>query len=115
MTLLIGESTAQQSVPVATAAAVAAEICGGDPAAVVGLGQLVDAEGAGRTVCANVAIVQNSGPPVPATPAEATVESQAPAVPGGEQEEAEPDGGDEAPTPPVPGEGESDIPFNAGE
>ncbi|MCV7150414.1 hypothetical protein [Mycolicibacterium pyrenivorans] len=109
VTVLVGGSTTQDSVPVEEAAAAAAGACGSDPAAAVGLAQLADVEGAAQTVCPDVLIVQNTTEPVQA-PADGAVESEAPAVPGGEEAAPEEEGSQ---APAVPGEGEADIPFNA--
>ena len=108
VTVLVGGSTAHDSVPVEEAAAAAAGACGSDPAAAIGLAQLADAEGAAQTVCQDVLIVQNTSEPVQA-PAGGAVESEAPAVPGEEAPAAEEEGSQ---LPAVPGEGEADIPFN---
>jgi hypothetical protein len=108
VTVLVGGSTAQDAVPVEAAGAAAAQVCGGDPAAVAGLAQQVDAEGTERSVCPDVLIVQNVSLPA-AAPAEQEVETAAPAVPGGEAPAEAPEG---SVPPAVPGEGEADIPFN---
>ena len=100
VTVLVGGSTAQDSVPVQDAAAEAAGACGSDPAAAVGLAQLADVEGAAQTVCPEVLIVQNASETVQA-PADSTVESEVPPIPG-EEAPAEPVEGSEAPA--VPGE-----------
>ncbi|MDZ4265031.1 MAG: hypothetical protein U1D00_04880 [Mycobacterium sp.] len=81
VTVLVDGSTAQDSVSLEDAAAAAAEVCAGDPAAILGLAQLADADGASQTVCANVSIIQNSTVPVQSVPSE-TVEPETPAVPG---------------------------------
>ncbi len=109
VTVLVDGATAQDSVALETAAAAAAEACAGDPAAILGLAQQADTDGASQEVCANVSIIQNTSTPTASLPAESTVEAETPAVPGAEEAPA----GDEgAPVPAVPGEGAADEPFN---
>lgn len=110
VTVVVGGSTAQDSVPVEAAAAAAAGACGGDPAAAVGLAQRADVEGAAQAVCPDVLIIQNASETIQ-VPAESTVESEVPPPPGAEAP-AEPVEGSEPPA--VPGQDQADIPFNNG-
>ena len=89
VSVLVDGATAQDSVPLEEAAAAVTEVCGGDPASIAGVAQQVDTDGASVEVCPDVLIIQNSDVPVQSTPTESTVESEAPAVPGAEEEAAE--------------------------